>query len=88
MSTTETVKTQIQSLIDSANATTGKQDTNLTDGVNALIKGYGQGSGSSSRESLYETSAQGIKPNVIVGTGITDMIPQYETSASLYVEEE
>lgn len=43
-----TVKTQIQSLIDLANTTTGNTDTNLTDGVNALIGGYGQGSGSGS----------------------------------------
>ena len=43
MSTIQTVKTQIQSLIDLANTTTGNQDTNLTDGVNALVGGYGQG---------------------------------------------
>lgn len=43
MSDFNSVKAQIQSLIDSANATTGNTDTNLTDGVNALIGGYGQG---------------------------------------------
>lgn len=43
MSDINTLKTQIQSLIDNANATTGNSDTNLTDGVNALIEGYGQG---------------------------------------------
>ena len=43
MSTIQTVKTQIQSLIDLANTTTGNTDTNLTDGVNALVSGYGQG---------------------------------------------
>lgn len=43
MSTIQTVKTQIQSLIDLANTTTGNQDTNLTDGVNALVSGFGQG---------------------------------------------
>ena len=32
MSTIQTVKAQIQSLIDTANATTGNSDTNLTDG--------------------------------------------------------
>jgi hypothetical protein len=46
MSTIQTVKTQIQSLIDLANTTTGNQDTNLTDGVNALVGGYGQGGSS------------------------------------------
>lgn len=43
MSNIQTVKAQIQTLINSANATTGNADTNLTDGVNALISGYGQG---------------------------------------------
>ena len=46
MSTIQTVKTQIQSLIDLANTTTGNQDTNLTDGVNALVSGFGSGGGS------------------------------------------
>lgn len=43
MSDINTVKAQIQSLIDLANTTTGNTDTNLTDGVNALVGGYGQG---------------------------------------------
>lgn len=43
MSDINTVKAQIQTLIDLANTTTGNTDTNLTDGVNALIGGYGQG---------------------------------------------
>lgn len=37
------VEAQIEELIDLANETTGNQDTNLTDGVNALVGGYGQG---------------------------------------------
>ena len=41
----EKVKAQMRSLIDLANETTGNQDTNLTDGVNALVEGYGQGGG-------------------------------------------
>lgn len=43
-----TVKAQIQSLINKANETTGNQATNLTDGVNALVSGYGQGGSSGS----------------------------------------
>lgn len=46
MSDINTVKAQIQSLIDLANTTTGNQDTNLTDGVNALVSGYGKGGSS------------------------------------------
>lgn len=47
-----TVKTQIQSLINLANTTTGNQDTNLTDGVNALVSGYGQGGSGGTLEGL------------------------------------
>ena len=43
MSDFKSIKNQIQTLIDRANDTTGKTDTNLTDGVNALIEGYGKG---------------------------------------------
>ena len=39
----DSIKGQLQELIDSANATTGNADTNLTDGVNSLIEGYGGG---------------------------------------------
>lgn len=85
MSDINTVKAQIQSLIDLANTTTGNNDTNLTDGVNALVGGFGRGG---SGGSVFETSAQGIKPTVIVGTAITDMLLGFETSASIYVEEE
>lgn len=48
----QTVKAQIQSLIDLANETTGNSDTNLTDGVNALVSGYGQGGSGGSLEGL------------------------------------
>lgn len=43
MSTAQSVKTQIQSLIDSANVTTGNNDATLTDAVGHLVEGYGQG---------------------------------------------
>ena len=46
MSDFNSIKAQIRTLIDSANATTGNADTNLTDSVNALIGGYGQGGSS------------------------------------------
>lgn len=55
MSTIQTVKTQIQSLIDLANTTTGNTDTNLTDGVNALVSGFGQG-GSGGMKNGYNVS--------------------------------
>ncbi len=43
--TAESVKSKLQSLITASNAKTGKSDANLTDAVNTLIEGYGQGGG-------------------------------------------
>lgn len=37
------IRSKIQSLITAANATTGESDTTLTDAVQTLIDGYGQG---------------------------------------------
>lgn len=46
MSSIQSVKNQIQTLIDNANATTGNSDTTLTTAQASLIEGYGQGSSS------------------------------------------
>ena len=43
--TAEGVKSKLQSLITASNAKTGKTDANLTDAVNTLLEGYGQGGG-------------------------------------------
>ena len=56
MSNIQTVKAQIQSLLDLANTTTGNNDTNLTDGVNALVEGFGQGGSGSDLPSAEEGS--------------------------------
>lgn len=40
-----TIKQKIQSLIAAANAKTGESDTTLTDAVQTLVDGYGQGGG-------------------------------------------
>lgn len=39
------IKSKIQDLIAAANATTGESDTTLTDAVQTLVDGYGQGGG-------------------------------------------
>lgn len=39
------IESKIQSLIDAANDTTGESDTTLTDAVQTLVDGYGQGAG-------------------------------------------
>ena len=41
-----TIKQKIQSLIADANTKTGESDTTLTDAVQTLVDGYGQGGGS------------------------------------------
>ena len=43
MSTPDSIKTQIQNLISTANTTTGKSDTDLTAAITSLISGYGGG---------------------------------------------
>lgn len=43
MHTPQSVKIQIESLINQANATTGKEDTDLTSAVGSLVEGFGQG---------------------------------------------
>lgn len=45
MATIESIKSKIQGLIDTANATTGDTAVDLTSAVNALIAGFGQGGG-------------------------------------------
>ena len=40
-----TILQKIQSLITAANNTTGESDTTLTDAVQTLVDGYGQGGG-------------------------------------------
>lgn len=39
----ESVKAKLQGLLSSANTKTGKNDPTLTDAVNTLVEGYGQG---------------------------------------------
>lgn len=48
MATADSVKAKIQGLIATANAKTGKSDTELTSAVNHLAEGYGSGSGGGS----------------------------------------
>ena len=50
----EKVRQQIQTLIENSNNITGKFHTNLTDGVNALIEGFGQGGNSGSGNGSFD----------------------------------
>lgn len=54
MSTAETVKAQLNALLNQANNTTGKTDTNLTAAIASLVAGFGQGgSGGGSASGIY-----------------------------------
>lgn len=59
------IRSKIQSLITAANAKTGESDTTLTDAVQTLVDGYGQGGGSGSGLSVLAsgtyTLAEGTK---------------------------
>lgn len=48
MSTLESIKSELQEIIADSNATTGGNATTVRDGVNALISGFGGGSGGGS----------------------------------------
>lgn len=74
----EKVKLQIEGLINSAGETTGKTITNLTDGVNELISGYGKGSSSDDVRYVTFMSHDGTieygKKAVAVGDDCADPI--------------
>ena len=55
MATADSVKAKIQGLIDSSNATTGKNATDLTSAVNHLKEGYGQGGGDNHYDAFWDS---------------------------------
>ena len=65
MAKADVVKVKIQNLINKANATTGKNDTDLTSGVYNLVQGYGSGGGSSV---VGNTSIISNKSSLIIET--------------------
>ena len=80
MATAESVKAKIHSLIAKANAATGKNHTNLANGVNSLIEGYGKGGNAGSdakkkvkdlveRMSYMELTAEDLDGIYRIGAG-------------------
>ena len=66
------VEKQLQELIEQSNKTTGRKDSTLTESVDTLVAGYGQGGGSRSfhfhyREALYHTDIK-MMPDPCNGT--------------------
>ena len=82
MSTAESVKAQLNALLNQANDTTGKTDTNLTAAIASLVAGFGQGgsggglaydmgefvldSDSNAASSIYISHNLGEKPGFIL----------------------
>ena len=64
MVTAETVKNKMRGLIQQANQTTGKTDTDMTAAIGSLIAGFGQGGGGGG--GLYETGE-------LIGDGIAHL---------------
>lgn len=62
MATADSVREKLSGLIDKANAKTSRQDTTLTEAVDALIAGYGSGDGSTT------PSVEQATPTISVST--------------------
>lgn len=57
------IKSKIQSLIAAANAKTGESDATLTDAVQTLVDGYGQGGSGSNEDAIISRSLSGSYTN-------------------------
>lgn len=75
MSTPESVKGALQTAINQANTTTGKNDSTITDTVASLVEGYGQGGESSPAhtEGSFTPATSGMVP-IEHGLGVTPRI--------------
>ena len=87
--TAESVKAKIQSLINKANTTTGKSDTDLTEAVLSLVGGYGNGDSPLPSEVATESEMTALLETAEVGSvyKYTGTSGTYENGA-LYVVEE
>jgi hypothetical protein len=83
MSTDVTVKNQLQSLIATANATTGEEDSNLTDAVSRLVEGFGQGDDISK----YMTQLNYVFRNAIFPTNTEFVLNPTAINGYFYMQE-
>lgn len=74
MATAESVKAKLQNLITLANNTTGNTDATLTQAVNALIAGFGQGGGGDVTGLAYDMGEFSYDEDKVIGY-VTDPIP-------------
>ena len=82
MSTAQSVKTQIQSLIDQANAKTGRTDTDLTSAVGMLVSGYGSGS---SGKINHLALATNIRLGKLDDLGVSELTLDMPNITTLYL---
>ena len=64
MAKADEVKVKIENLINKANATTGRSDDTLTEGVYSLIAGYGQGGGASTPQYDGSVAVEGTAQHI------------------------
>lgn len=78
MATADSVKTKLQGLIDTANATTGKEDATLTAAVSSLVDGFGSGGGNAEAYLAMINGTDVIKGGctVVIPEGVT-RVPKY-----------
>lgn len=77
----------ISARISAANGKTGKSDTTLTEAVQSLCDGYGQGGGGSGLS--FSSSANGTMPEIPKGYANTEInfSGMFSSSAKEYTEE-
>ena len=82
-----TIFQKIQSLLTAANTKTGESDTTLTDAVQTLIDGYGQGGGSSVNCKIFAFSSAAAVANqdVTVVSGNADVAAHYADANAMVV---
>lgn len=74
MSTVETVKAQLNALLNQANDTTGKTDANLTAAIASLAAGFGQGGSAFNHITTFSTATSGyisVQLFADLGLGLT-----------------
>ena len=81
-----TVKEKITKLIRKANDTTGKSDTDLTSGVNSLIAGYGNSSGTIDSPKPIEISSESDMLDIIINATADDVgaVYKYTGTTGIY----
>lgn len=77
------IRSKIQSLITAANATTGESDTTLTDAVQTLIDGYGQGGEQITLPAEYQRVEYISKTNSSGAYINTGYVPEMNTNIAV-----